>query len=266
MKVFIPLVSMGMTILILGTGCSKEEDQPPPVERPKVVMPIIKPPTKAIRKPINDERPESQSLVKQTSVVMNRVDQGPEAKQTEEPKPQETVTQENKVETVDEPGTYIVKKGESLASISGRIDVYGNSLDWPILFRQNLDKFDNEEIEDSLPDKIIREDERLKIGTPEEMRENLTKRADKFWVINIVSARDGKEVVSPALKLIKGGYLVYITGANVNGKPYQRLRVGFFKDREEAEAAGKEIMSLLNVPKFWFTKITTSEHEEFAGY
>ena len=266
MKVFIPLVSIGVTIFILGTGCSKEEDQPPPVERPKVVMPIIKPPTKEIRNPIKDDMPESQSLAKQTSEVMNPIGPERDVTQKEKPKPPETVTRDKRDETVEEPGVYIAKKGESLASISSRIEVYGNSMDWPILFRQNLDKLESEEIEDSLPDMIIRENVRLKIVTPEEMRENLTKRADKFWVINIISARDGKEVVTPAIKLIKGGYLVYITSANVNGKPYHRLRVGFFKDREVAEAAGKEIMSLLNVTKLWLTKITESEHEEFAGY
>ena len=266
MKVFIPVVLIWVTILIWGTGCSKEEDQPPPVERPKVVMPIIKPPTDVIKKPVSDVRPGPQPLMSQVPEVVNPTGQGPEAAPKQEPKPLEVAIQENRDKTVEEPGIYVAKKGESLATISGRMEVYGNALNWPILFRHNLDKLENEKIENDLPNMIIREDVRLKLVTPEEMRENLEKRAEKFWVINIISARDGKDVVSPAIKLIKGGYLVYITSANVNGKPYQRLRVGFFKNKEEAEAAGKKIMSLLNITEFWPTKITKSEHEEFAGY
>ena len=91
-------------------------------------------------------------------------------------------------------------------------------------------------------------------------------RADRFWVINIVSATKAQEVITPAIKLIKAGYFVYITNAEVKGKAYQRLRVGFFKNREEAYGAGKKIMSLLNTTEFWPTKIEKNEHEAFAGY
>ena len=266
MKVFIPLVLVGMTVLLWGTGCSKEEDQPIQVERPKVVMPIIKPTTEEIKNPVNDERPEPQAPAEQAPEVKIPAGQAPAPEPKQETKSPETVTRENRGQTAEEPGVYIVKKGESLASISGRAEVYGNSLNWPILFRHNLDKLESEEINDDLPDMIIRENVKLKIVTPDEMRENLKERADKFWVINIMSARDGKDVVSPAIKLIKGGYFVYITSANVKGTPYERLRVGFFKDRKEAEEAGKRIMALLNVKELWPTKITKSEQEEYAGY
>ena len=266
MKVFIPLVLIGMTILLWGTGCSKDEDQPLQAKRPKVVMPIVKPSTEEIKNPVNTERPEIQSPAEQTPEVVSPTGQAPEPEPKQGTKPPEAVAPENKGEMAEEPGFYSVKKGESLAGISGRIEVYGNSLNWPILFRHNLDKLESEEIEDSIPDMIIREDVKLRIVTPDEMRENLKKRADKFWVINIMSARDGKEVVAPAIKLIKGGYFVYITSANVKGKPYERLRVGFFKDRKEAEQAGKKIISLLNVNEVWPTKITKSEQEEYAGY
>jgi hypothetical protein len=52
----------------------------------------------------------------------------------------------------------------------------------------------------------------------------------------------------------------------VKGESYQRLRVGFFKNRGEADVAGKKIMSLLNTNEFWPTKIEKNEHEAFAGY
>lgn len=266
MKAFKPLISIGVAIFIWGTGCSKDEEPPHAVERPKVVKPIVKPPSNEIKNPVTDERPEFQPIVEKVPEVMGPVGQVSEAPPQPEQNPLETVTQGKKGETVEEPGIYVVKKGESLSSISGRIEVYGNPLNWPILFRHNMDKLGIGKMDDDLPERIIREDVRLKIVTPEEMKDNLQKRADKFWVINIVSARDAKEVVSPALTLIKGGYLVYITSASVKGQSYQRLRVGFFKDREEANVEAKKIMSLLSTTDFWPTKITKSEHEEFAGY
>ena len=33
MKGFVPLISIGVAIIILGTGCSKEEDAPPPAKK-----------------------------------------------------------------------------------------------------------------------------------------------------------------------------------------------------------------------------------------
>ena len=165
-----------------------------------------------------------------------------------------------------EPGIYLVKKGESLASLSGQAAVYGNPLSWPILFRYNMNKLSGVELKEDLPDRMVPEGVRLKIVTPEEVKDNLKERADKFWVINIISTTNGKEIVPPAIKLIKGGYSVYITSAIVKGKSYQRLRVGFFKNQAEASAAGKKVMSLLKTTEFWPTTLTKNEHEVFAGY
>jgi hypothetical protein len=258
MKVFVPLISIGLAILILGTGCSKEEEAPPPAKKQKVVQKIIKPPPETIKNPVTAKKPEPVAK----KVPEAKIPAGKEAGS----KPPESDIPEKGATSGKEPGIYLVKKGESLASISGQAAVYGNPLSWPILFRYNMNKLSGVELKEDLPDRMIPEGVRLKIVTPEEVKDNLKERADKFWVINIISTTNGKEVVPSAIKLIKGGYSVYITSAIVKGKSYQRLRVGFFKNQAEAAAAGKKVMSLLKTTEFWPTTLTKNEHEAVAGY
>jgi septal ring-binding cell division protein DamX len=65
---------------------------------------------------------------------------------------------------------------------------------------------------------------------------------------------------------MKNGYRVYIANAEVKGKEWMRLRVGFFRDRPKAAAAGKEMVSMLKAGDAWVTKLEKSELEEFGGY
>ena len=258
MKVFVSLISIGVVILIWGTGCSKEEEAPPPAEKQKVVQKIVKPPPEVIGNPVIDQTPEP--VVKQVTDVVDPVSTGAGSKP-----PESNILA--KADTSDkEPGIYIVKKGESLSSISGLAEVYGDPLNWPILFRYNMDKFSSVILAEDLPNSLIPQDVKLKIVTPEDIKRNLQERADKRWIINIISSTSEKEVVSPAIKLMKGGYSVYITEALVNGKSYKRLRVGFFKNQAEAAAEGKKVIALLKTKKFWPTQVTKSEHEAYAGY
>jgi hypothetical protein len=258
MKVFVPLIAIGVAIFIWGTGCSKEEEAQPPAKKQKIVQKIIKPPPEAIKNPIPDKKPEPVAK----EVPETKIPAGKEAgsKQLESNIPEKGVT------SGKESGFYLVKKGESLSSISGQAEVYGNPLNWPILFRHNIDKLSGLKWGEDLPDRMLPEDIRLKIVKPEEVKENLKEKADKFWVINIISTTTGKEVVPSAIKLIRGGYTVYITSAMVKGKSYQRLRVGFFQNQAEAAAAGKKVMTLLKTTEFWPTTVTKKEHEEYAGY
>jgi cell division septation protein DedD len=75
------------------------------------------------------------------------------------------------------------------------------------------------------------------------------------------------EKINPfAANLIANGYLVYITRVKVKGRDWTRLRVGFFKDRTDADRQGKRIMAMLNLTDSWVTKVEKEELEEFGGY
>jgi hypothetical protein len=166
-KGFVALISVGIAILIWVTGCSKEEEKPPPMKRPKIVKPIIKPPPEVKKNRVPDKAPQPDPMSKKAPGVTSQ--EGGEGGG----KPPESDVQEKVAKPGKGPGIYVVKKGDSLTSISGQENVYGNPLTWPILYRHNLDKLAGEKIEDGLPEKIIREGVRLKILTPEELRDNL---------------------------------------------------------------------------------------------
>ena len=85
-------------------------------------------------------------------------------------------------------------------------------------------------------------------------------------MINIISATTKGDVIPPAIRLIKDGYKVYITKAKVKGNEWMRVRVGFFKNKTEADAEGQKIMTVLNFADSWTTKIGKKEFVEFGGY
>ena len=45
-----------------------------------------------------------------------------------------------------------------------------------------------------------------------------------------------------------------------------RLRVGFFKNRAEADTEGKKIRAMLSLDDYWITTIAKKELEEFGSY
>jgi hypothetical protein len=165
-----------------------------------------------------------------------------------------------------EPGYYYIKKGDSLARIAERKDVYGDPLKWPIVCRLNMDKLGKMAVWEDFADRPLLEGMRLKIITPDEEKENLKKRANKVWVVNVLSTPNKKEIIPATMKLLEKGYLAYVTRTHVKGKDYMRLRVGFFGEKAEADAAGKKIKALLNLGDPWKTKAGKEEFKEFAGY
>jgi cell division septation protein DedD len=102
--------------------------------------------------------------------------------------------------------------------------------------------------------------------TAREARASFKKETGSLWVVNVLSAATRAEIVPPAVTLVKQGYPVYIVRANVNGKDYMRLRVGFFKNRSEADEVGKKIKEQLNFQDSWSTKADKEEYEEVAGF
>ena len=250
-----------LTLLSIGGGCSKKkEEQPLPVPRQKIVKPIIMPVPKKLETPSPSKASETKA--KETASAEDGAKDSAETSASGG-----SGSSSDKIETLveEDAGFYLVKKGDSLAGIAGKRDVYNDPLKWPILYRHNLDKLDDLEITADFSERKLSEGLKLKILTPDEVGINLAGRPDNLWVINIVSATYSEKVVPHAVRLIKKGYPVYITSAKVKGKDWTRLRLGFFKDRIEADEQGKKIMTMFKLVGYWSTKVSR-EYEEFGGY
>jgi hypothetical protein len=165
-----------------------------------------------------------------------------------------------------ERGTYVVKAGDTLSSIAAQKEVLKDPLKWPILLRLNKDTLGEWAAGEDLPDRELPKGTRLKVMTAREAKASLKGGTASLWVVNVLSATTRAEIVPPAVTLVKQGYPVYIVRANVNGKDYMRLRVGFFKKRMEADEVGKKIKEQLNFQDSWSTKADPEEYEEVAGF
>lgn len=281
MKVASTISTICMILLVWGGGCSKEERPAQSVKRTKVVMPIKmsieRPPTKKAK--ISSVPKDEKAKPKQIEAVKAKPGQ---IKQTET-KPKKKVA--SKVPTAafiekspkraiegkdtkkkEVVGYYTVKKSDSLSSIAGRGDVYGDHLKWPNLYRLNMDKLKDIKIGEGLPDRKLHEGMRLKITTPEELRKIQKRHAGHLWVVNILSVSNEREIVPQVVRLIREGYPVYFTRVNVKGKDWKRLRLGFYKSKKEADTEGKKIMALLKLVDSWSVKIGEKEFTEYCGY
>ena len=286
MKILAPMISICLMIFLSGLGCSKEEQPALPVKNPKVVKPIIKPAPKKEKISSSAEKemaePEKKEIkeVKTATITGDEATTKPEEKEKEEVKTasveeksvkiQEAKAREKEkaIEKIEkeEPGYYFAKRGDTLASIAGKEDVYGDPLKWPFLYRMNMDKLGKLQAGDDLPVRELPEGLKMKIITPDEVKKNLKERANNIWVINILSAMTIGEIVPSAVKLMKNGYPAYITTARVKEKDWMRLRVGFYKNRTEANAKGKKIKSMLNFVDSWTTTVGKEEFVGFGGY
>ncbi len=161
-------------------------------------------------------------------------------------------------------GHYKVRHGDTLSKIAGLQNVYNDPMKWPSLFRLNMDKFGPVNVEEGFADKPLPEGLDLRLLTPSEAKENLEKLGPRHWVINVMSVERPGRIVPAAIALMKKGYRVYLTRARVKGKDWVRLRVGFFKDSSEADAARKAMMPMIN--NAWLAKIGNKELEESGGY
>jgi len=259
MKVSAAIISICLTLFLWCGGCSREEPPPPPDKQHKVVMPIKRPvPQKA-----DTSLPSKQEKAKEETKETIEVKTASVEEKTIKPPETEIIEKETVIEKVT--GYYIIKKGDSISSIAGRGDVYGDPLKWPILYRLNMDKLDTLQVGENFLDKELPEGVRLKIITPDEAKENLERRLHNVWVVNVLSVTTNGNIIPVAIRLIKNGYPVYITRATVKGKDWMRLRVGFFKNKTEANTENKKIMALLNLSNSWLTK-AGKELNRFGGY
>ena len=258
MKV-LPAILLVCLALILG-GCTREEEPPPLMEKPKVVKPIVMPVQKVAE--ARTAIAEEESLP-QTDHG-DRIETASLAQDQAEPATREPHREPPRV--MEKPGYYTVELGDSLSTVAAKPNVYHNAFKWPVLYRLNADKLGDMEPGADLPDRELPEGLRLRFITPEEARKNLEANLDKPWVINVLSATNYKRIVPATLGLIQQGYPVYLTSAVVGGKEWMRLRIGFFKSRSEAETEGERIMTKLDFADSWVTKIGADELSEHGGF
>jgi len=261
------MISIWLTLVLLCMGCSGEEAAPPAERKSKVVKRIIQ--------PIPKETPAPLPMEEQTTVEAAKTSEEPQVPPIEEEAivaPEPTVKEPEPAvkepePTIEEiPGQYLVKEAATLTAIAAQEDVCGDVLKWPVLYRLNMDKLDVLKMEADVWERKIPEGLKLKIVTPAEAKENVTKRLGNLWIVNALSSTTNEKITVATVKLIKGGYVAYIARAKIKGQDWMRLRVGFFKDKAAASAQGEKIKSILNLKEYWVTKIGMKELEEFGSY
>ena len=260
MKISATIISICLTVFLLCVNCSREEPAPPPVQRTKVRKPIKMPPPEQAKTSITGGEEKTRTEAKEGGEVKTA---SIEEKALEAP---ETDAGEKETEMEEVSGYYIAKKGDSLSSIAAREDVYGDPLKWPILYRLNMDKLGKLQLVEGPPDGEVPEGLRMRILSPDERRENLKRIGHNVWVVSVLSGTTDREIIPAAIRLIRNGYPVYITRVKVKAKDWMRLRVGFFKNRTDADKEGKKIMSMLNLHDSWITEVGKQELEGFGGY
>jgi len=85
--------------------------------------------------------------------------------------------------------------------------------------------------------------------------------ASKPWAINVASFASLPEAQSLAGALKKAGYNSYITPFSMDDVQWQRVRVGFFSNREEAQSAGVAIQTKFRVESPWIVRPDTAERK-----
>lgn len=260
MKLAATIISICLTLFSLCVSCSREEPAPLPIQKTKIRKPITMPPAKNAKTSITGSEEQAESEPKEGGEVKTAaIEEG--ALERLEADPGEKAREMEEII-----GYYIARKGDSLSGIAEREDVYGDPLKWPILYRLNINKLGELQLGEGLPDREVPEGLRLRILTPHELRENLKRIAHNVWAVSVLSGTTNREIIPPAIRLIKNGYPVYITRVKVKEKDWMRLRVGFFKNRTDAEKERKKIMSMLDLDASWITKVAKQELEEFGGY
>lgn len=264
MKVVAAVVYICMAFILVGSGCSNEEQPVYPENSPRVKLPINRPaPERPEGVPAQEE---AKRAPEPAPVKKESVDVKISAVKEKAPIVAQEAVKQGAQEKKEEKGIYVTGKGDSLSRIAGRDDVYGDPLKWTILYRLNRDKLRDLKSDTDLPDRELTGGIGLKVITPDEARVNLEKRKQDIWVVNVLSSPEREKIVPRAVKLMDNGARVYITRVKVKGKDWMRLRVGFFKKRKIAETEGKKLIAILKLSDIWTTKIGEKEFEKFGGY
>ncbi len=160
---------------------------------------------------------------------------------------------------------YKTRAGDTLFAIAARPQVYGDGDKWPSLVRLNLGRLTIEGLK-GLQYKELPAGLELKYMRPAEAAENIKEFGDGAWVVNAFSTRDEDNVAPAAVTLIRQGYRVYVSRAQMDGKEWLRVRAGFFPDRETAESEAARIATLIEDDRAWVANLEGAALKEYAGY
>lgn len=268
--------------LIFVLGCSREEQSQKEAQKAVVKKAIVQTQkiqieTKPAEKKASDPGPPAQAE-ESRQALMAKAEEETKAEPSRvqpasKPEPRQArVSAEKRPQPAagsasgDSQDFYVVQSGDTLARIAGKKEVFRDPLKWAVLYRLNATALDALPGTDNLPDLPLPAEMKLRLVTPEETRGRIEKRTGGVWVVNVLSATNKGEIIPAVITLSKKEYPVYVSSAKVNEKDWMRVRVGFFKTREEAETEGKKIKEMLDLKDIWVTKMPKSEFMEFAGF
>ncbi|MDY7038874.1 MAG: LysM domain-containing protein, partial [Thermodesulfobacteriota bacterium] len=158
-----------LSVLFFGPGCSGEEEPAHLTQKPKVVKPIIRPASTKSNTPVSVREVKTESGKKKAARAQSKT------VKKEALNKQRPIGEMGEKTLKEEAGYYIVKKGDTLSSISGREDVYRDPLKWPILYRLNMDRLNKIKTGEDFPEKKLPAGVRLKIITQKKAKENRKK-------------------------------------------------------------------------------------------
>lgn len=79
------------------------------------------------------------------------------------------------------------------------------------------------------------------------------------WALNIASYSDVASAKKLVASLRSAGYNAYTTEGRKSGKTWHRVRVGFYRTREDASKSGRTIEKRFNLPSTWVVKPARNE-------
>ena len=98
--------------------------------------------------------------------------------------------------------------------------------------------------------------------------EKKTSPVPRLWAINALSTQDRDKLRRTMDALVQIPHTVYAYKANIKGQEWYRIRIGFFKTRQEAERVGSELAREHKLPTPWILRPKSEEikahHPEFT--
>lgn len=163
---------------------------------------------------------------------------------------------------------YPTEKGDTLRQIAGRQDVLRDPLRWIYLYRLNRDELARLKVPPArLADAPLPAGLNIIYISLEEARKQaVRKAAGRSWVVNLYSSTQAREVEALAVRLADEGFNAYISRLYSKKNTWYRLRAGFFWNHEQASEAGRQMITLLGLPKFWVLRAQVKEVQEYSGY